>query len=236
MGGFNIRTKYTGQDKHIQQDRDEKNKLRRQRQEEQNKRGEEEQTQYEQEHMGEFRKTLQLKQQQQQQQQQLQQQPQDEEEQPTLTEELFTEKLEDMEIQTTMEHKEMKNVAWTDTTRKRKKVNSDNEETQQTMKNKYEINADILKWILLNRAANLLPIQDPTGEFNLNNLLGLGYFYRDGRIQHTEGYVEGVQPDEDWCDPDAYAYWKLLSIMTDEDFQNVISGWVNQYKNYYVYA
>ena len=75
MGGFNIRTKYTGQDKHIQQDRDEKNKLRQQRQDEQNKRGEEEESQYEREEMGEFRQTLQqLKQQQ-------QQQPQHEEEQ-----------------------------------------------------------------------------------------------------------------------------------------------------------
>ena len=54
MGGFNIRTKYTGQDKHIQQDRDEKNQLRRQRQDEQNKRGEEEETQYEREYMAEF--------------------------------------------------------------------------------------------------------------------------------------------------------------------------------------
>ena len=84
MGGFNIKTKYTGQDKHIQQDRDEKNKLRRQRQEEQNKRCEEERTQYEQEEMGEFRNTLQQlkqrQQQQRQQQQQQQQQPQDEEE------------------------------------------------------------------------------------------------------------------------------------------------------------
>ena len=63
MGGFNIRTKYTGQDKHIQQDRDEKNKLRRQRQDEQNKRGEEEETRYEREYMAETRQTLtQLKQ------------------------------------------------------------------------------------------------------------------------------------------------------------------------------
>ena len=141
MGGFNIRTKYTGQDKHIQQDRDEKNKLRRQRQDEQNKRGEEEETRYEREYMAETRQTLtQLKQKQQQQQQQ---QPQHEEELPTLTEELFTERLEDMEIQTTLEHEQLKDAPWTDATRKRKKANSDNEETQQTIKKKYAINNDM---------------------------------------------------------------------------------------------
>ena len=193
MGGFNIRTKYTGQDKHIQQDRDEKNKLRRQRQDEQNKRGEEEETQYEREYMAEFRQTLkQLKQQQQQQQQQ---QPQHEEQLPTLTEELFTERLEDMEILTTLEHEQLKDAPWTDATRKRKKASSDNEETQQTIKKKSAINNDILKWILLNRAANLLPAQEPCGEFQYNNLLGLEYFYRDGPVQHTEGYVEDGQPE-----------------------------------------
>ena len=56
---------YTGPDKHIQQDRDEKNKLGQQRQEEQNKRDEERRKQYEEKEMGEFRQMVQQQQQQQ---------------------------------------------------------------------------------------------------------------------------------------------------------------------------
>ena len=56
--------------------------------------------------------------------------------------------------------------------------------------NSYKIDKDILKWILLNRAENIIPMDCLNGKFNLENLLGLGYFYTEGCIQHTEGYVK----------------------------------------------
>ena len=161
FGGNNVRTKYTGQDKHIQQDRDEKNKLRQQRHEEQNKRDKEGRKQYEREEMGEFRQQLE-------QQHQQQQQLHNEEERLALTEQLFTEKLEDVEIQTPQEYEELKDIQWTNDRRKRKKEHSDNEETQQTIRrkvNKHDIDADVLKWTLLNRATNILPTICLRGEF-----------------------------------------------------------------------
>ena len=61
----------------------------------------------------------------------------------------------------------------------------------------------ILKWTLLNHAANLLPAKCHSGEFKFENLLGLGYYYREAHVQHAEGYVE---PDEDHYDLDGCAY------------------------------
>ena len=136
-----------------------------------------------------------------------------------------------MEIQTPQEHEELKDIQWINDTCKRKKVHSNNEETEQTMKrkmNKYAIDTDILKWTLLNHAANLLPAKCLSSEFKFENLLGLGYYHREGRAQHNEGYVEGAQPDEDHYDLDGYTYWKFLSFLDDVDFQNEISGWVHQ--------
>ena len=56
-----------------------------------------------------------------------------------MTEQLFTERLEDMEIQTPQEHEELKDIQWTNDTRKRKKVHSDNEETTDTEKKNEQV-------------------------------------------------------------------------------------------------
>ena len=236
FGGFNVQTKYTGQDKHTRQRRKDQitETPRRRDMETRPKRDRKLRRQYEE---GPHGTPNDIRQQQEQQQQPETHENKEEHDWLTLTEDLFAVRLEDMEVQTPEEHQKLKDSNWTYDTNslKRKKKDSDEEEEiYKQKKNQYPIDKDI-KYVMLNKAERLLPLDNYEGEFGMEYLLGLGYFMREGRIQDTEGYSENAEPDLDKYDQGGYAYLKVLSFLDEVQKENELSALVHIFDGYYLY-
>ena len=124
------------------------------------------------------------------------------------------------------------------TKRKKTTKDSDDETTTKTLAtHKYKINIDIITKMVELGGMDRLPATAFDGEdFTHSALLGLFYLLKDGNLLRTNWYDEDCPPPSNQYDLEGYGYWKVLSLFNDREIAEHISNWVNRFDGHFLHV
>ena len=219
VGGMNIRTKYTGQDRHIQQERDKRQTERQKYEEERQIQRQRERTENEDTDVDANGECM-------------TDDNTNETDRSLFTPDMLTEAM-DTEIE--FVNKFERNIK-----RKNKHNTKDESESEDPKKNKtihsYTLDMDTMKLIIEKGGIDKLPTPPFTGgEWTRSKLQGLFYYLKEGSVLHTEWYVEDCPPEANLYDPEGYNCWKTLSALKSSTIEDIMEEWVYRFEDFLLY-
>ena len=123
---------------------------------------------------------------------------------------------------------------------KRKKMTKDSHNETTTKKiptHKYKLDIDIItKMVEIGGMERLPTTAFDSEDYTHTSLLGLCYLLREGNLLRTDWYDEDCPPPSNLYDPDRYGYWKILSIFNASEIAEHISKWVNRFDGYFLHV